>query len=87
MDLEILVKKNPWWLGKEHIKEDVDYRKWEEKKIKWTPEIVDKININPFSLHFIFGPRQVGKTTAVKLLINKLLEKKNPKSIFYFNFR
>ncbi|MCK4730527.1 MAG: ATP-binding protein [Candidatus Aenigmarchaeota archaeon] len=84
MDLEILVKKNPWWLGKEHIKEDVDYRKWEEKKIKWTPEIVDKININPFSLHFIFGPRQVGKTTSIKLLIKKLLEKKNPKSIFYF---
>jgi len=36
-------------------------------------------------LHFLSGPRQVGKTTAIKILIHQLLEKKDPKSIFYYS--
>ncbi len=84
MDLEILIKKNPWWKGKEYFKDDNDYKKWKEKKIKWIPKIINEIKLKPFSLHFIFGPRQAGKTTLLKLLIKRLLEKRNPKSIFYF---
>ncbi len=79
--------QNPWWKGKEHIKEDEDFRKWLDSKIKWVPALKNKIKINlkPFSLHMLFGPRQVGKTTLLKLIINDLLNKvKNPKAIFYF---
>ncbi|MEM2897588.1 MAG: ATP-binding protein [Candidatus Bathyarchaeia archaeon] len=80
---------NPWWKGKEYLGEDEDYRKWEESKIKWKPEILDKIlneeNLRSFSLHFIFGPRQVGKTTLLKLMIKNLLEiVDDPEAIFYF---
>jgi hypothetical protein len=85
MDFEILLAKNPWWKGKGYIEKDEDYRKWKEKKIKWTPKMLDAVGLKPFSLHFIFGPRQVGKTTLVKLLVKKLLEKNiSPASIFYF---
>jgi len=77
--------QNPWWKGKEKIKEDKDFLKWEQSKIKWTPSLIHEINLKPFSLHFIFGPRQVGKTTAIKLLIQKLLEQGvDPKAIFYY---
>mgnify|MGYP001626390211 CR=1 FL=1 len=42
--------------------------------------------MRPFSLNFIVGPRQVGKTTAVALLIKRLLESGvDPRSIFYFS--
>ncbi|MBC7092065.1 MAG: ATP-binding protein [Nitrososphaeria archaeon] len=84
MDLEVY---NPWWKGREGIEEDEDYRRWNSSKVKWEPPLLrmllERENIEPFSLHFIFGPRQVGKTTLLKLLIKKLLETVNPKSIFY----
>lgn len=84
MELDVLASKNVWWKGKEFFEEDEDYRKWKEKKIKWIPELVDKIKLEPFSLHFIFGPRQSGKTTLIKFIIRKLLEKVDPRAIFYF---
>ncbi|MEM2933464.1 MAG: ATP-binding protein [Methanocellales archaeon] len=86
MELDILLLRNPWWKGKENFDEDEDYRKWVSRKIKWVPELTREIALEPFSLHFIVGARQVGKTTAIKLLIKDMLEleKVNPKSIFYF---
>lgn len=84
MKLDTLLAKNPWWKGKEFFNEDEDFKKWLEKKIKWEPEIVKKFPLKPFSLHFILGPRQSGKTTTIKLIIKNLLESNDPKSIFYF---
>jgi predicted AAA+ superfamily ATPase len=85
MEIETLTRQNPWWKGKELIDADDEYRKWKSYKIKWVPSILDKISIQPFSLNFIFGPRQVGKTTLLKLLIKKLLDNGiEPKRIFYF---
>ncbi|MBI2046690.1 ATP-binding protein [Candidatus Pacearchaeota archaeon] len=86
MERNILFAKNPWWKGKEHFEEDEDYRKWKEKKIKWLPKALEQIKIKPFSLHFILGPRQAGKTTLLKLKIRELLEsgKYKPEQIFYF---
>ena len=82
---EILASQNPWWKGKERIHEDEDYRKWMEKRHRWMPNLVEKIELKPYSLHFLFGPRQVGKTTSLKLLIKKLLESGiKEESIFYF---
>lgn len=85
MDFGYLVEKNPWWRGKESFSEDEDFRKWQENPVKWLPKIMGEISFEPFSMHIITGPRQAGKTTAVKLLIRKLLqEKTDPKAIFYF---
>ncbi|AEH24936.1 ATP-binding protein [Pyrococcus yayanosii] len=75
---------NPWWRGAEFIREDEDYRKWEEAKVKWVPRAIEEISLEPFSLNFVFGPRQVGKTTLLKLLIKKLLDEGvPPTAIFY----
>lgn len=72
---------NPWWRGEE----DEKYTEWKEKKIRWTPKVVGEINLRPFSLHFLVGPRQVGKTTALKLLIyRELAGGRDPGSIFYY---
>jgi len=80
----MLAKQNPWWKEKSEIENDEDIKKWKEGKIKWIPSYIDEISLKPFSLNFIFGPRQVGKTTLLKLLIKKLLEKEEKEEIFYF---
>lgn len=59
-------EQNPWWKGKDLVKNDPDLRKWLDSKIKWVPEIINEVSLEPFSLNFIFGPRQVGKTTLIK---------------------
>lgn len=46
---------------------------------------MNEISVEPFSLNFIFGPRQVGKTTAIKILIHKYLEFQDPRAIFYYS--
>jgi predicted AAA+ superfamily ATPase len=85
MEISELIRQNPWWLGKEKVGEDEDFVKWEKSEIKWYPKLLDTIPLEAFSLNFIFGPRQVGKTTALKLLIDKLLASGGDKdSIFYF---
>ena len=85
MDIANLAKQNPWWRGKEKIEEDYDIQKWNSAKRKWIPKFLDKIEIKPFALHILLGPRQAGKTTAAKLLIKKLLSEKPEQSLFYFN--
>jgi len=85
MNLQTLMDMNPWWRGKELIEKDYDIEKWKEKKHSWIPKILNEINLKPFALHILLGPRQAGKTTAVKLLIREQLKLRDPRSIFYFN--
>ncbi|MDI6721318.1 MAG: AAA family ATPase, partial [Candidatus Aenigmarchaeota archaeon] len=85
MEITELFGQNPWWKDKSLIDKDYDIVKWKEKKYRWVPGIIEKISLKPFALHIITGPRQSGKTTTIKLLIKKLLDKEEPKSIFYFN--
>jgi predicted AAA+ superfamily ATPase len=59
--------------------------KWKSMKIKWVPKWIDEISLDPYSLNFIIGPRQTGKTTGIKLLINELLKRNTRESIFYFD--
>ena len=74
--------QNPWWYGEK----DRKYEEWEESPVRWIPPIIEEFDFKPFSLNFLVGPRQVGKTTALKIYIHKfLLPKSNPKSIFYFS--
>ncbi len=79
--------QNLWWKNPKLIEKDEEYLRWAESKIKWVPAIFEKIRkeLKPFSLHFLFGPRQVGKTTVIKLLINSLLHRNiNPLAVMYY---
>ncbi|ACS90879.1 MULTISPECIES: ATP-binding protein [Thermococcus] len=76
-----LTYMNPWWEGEE----DYHARRWREQKIHWWPKWIKKLSLEPFSLNFVLGPRQVGKTTGIKLLIQKLLKENPPESILYIN--
>ena len=69
--MEFLEKLNSHWFGEK----DVDIKNWESKSIHIVPDWLNSISLKPFSLNFILGPRRVGKTTGIKLLIKNLIEK------------
>ncbi|MGY0287667.1 MAG: hypothetical protein ACUX7D_02690 [Candidatus Methanodesulfokora washburnensis] len=48
--------------------------------MKWRPSWIDKISLEPFFMNIVMGPRQVGKTTGVKLLISELLKERSSES-------
>ena len=72
---------NPWWRGEL----DPIYGEWLEYKVKWIPTVIKEFTLRPFALHFLIGPRQVGKTTALKILIYDILKKRDPRSVFYYS--
>jgi predicted AAA+ superfamily ATPase len=77
--------QNPWWKGKGAFEEDEDYKKWRQSSVRWVPQLLEEIELDIPALHFLYGPRQVGKTTLLKLLIGKLLQVvDNPRAIFYY---
>lgn len=72
---------NPWWLGEP----DPSYEAWTNSEVKWRPKEADLLSLQPFSLNFLVGPRQVGKTTLVKLVIHDLLMRLDPNAVFYYS--
>jgi len=74
--------QNPWWIGES----DRDWELFENLTYKVRPKWLDELSLEPFSLNFVVGPRRVGKTIGIKLLIKELLKKVNtPYAIFYFS--
>jgi len=65
---------NPWWYYNNWKNRDGDIKKWKSQRYKWVPGWLGQISLKPFSLNFIIGARQVGKTTGIKLLIKNLIE-------------
>ncbi|MEM3108886.1 MAG: ATP-binding protein [Candidatus Bathyarchaeia archaeon] len=78
---ELVARHNPWWSGEQ----DIALARWGSWRVKWIPGWLEDLGLTPFSLNFVVGPRQVGKTTGIKLLIKRLLERCDPEGIFYFN--
>nr|MDO8088662.1 ATP-binding protein [Candidatus Sigynarchaeum springense] len=80
-----LENANPWWLNEP----DPVLSEWNSHALKWTPAIATNLARyhlqGEFGLHFLTGPRQVGKTTALHLFIHSLLEHRvDPNAICYF---
>lgn len=86
IDYNLLVIQNSWWQNKNQIKNDPKIIEFASSKIKFNPSEILNLRLKNGAINILFGPRQTGKSTAIKLLIKKLLEKKeDPENIFYFN--
>lgn len=82
-----LLTENPWWKSKDSILNDLKINEWNESKIKWDPRIRHKFNYDNDVVYSLRGPRQVGKTTLMKLQIRDFLKKGvNPWNIMYYAF-
>ena len=81
MELERLAAQNPWWTGKEAIEKDdkVDRVLKTGKKIVFNLEGENSV---------LIGPRQLGKTTALKYdIYKKIMEQGfDPTAVLYYSF-
>ena len=77
-----ILRFNPWWENPQEIENDREILEFNREKIKCFPDF----NLEK-GISVIRGPRQVGKTTLVKLKIKKLLDAKvDPRNIFFYSF-
>lgn len=86
MDISSLLLQNPWWDAIDRIEADPKIRAFEHAAYKWSPELLHTIDLSRDLIYSLRGPRQVGKTTFVKLLIRHLLATQTspPQRIFYY---
>lgn len=82
---EDLVAQNPWWADKSAISSDPRIRDYENAQVKWLPRMRKYIDLGKDVLYSIRGPRQVGKTTFVKLMIRDELSRRDASDIFYYS--
>ena len=86
MEMEQLVDNNPWWRDQKAIGDDQKIRDFDGSKIPWTPRLKKVFDLDSDKIYIMRGPRQVGKTTLMKLIIRDMLEKdpSSSRNIFYF---
>jgi len=83
MSLRILRDLNPWWSGEEWEGRDKNLVDYNGQRLRWTPKWIRELSLEPFSLNFVLGLRQVGKTTGLKLLVRELLKSAEPENVLY----
>lgn len=86
-DISQLTDQNPWWIDKNNILKDQKLSKLSQLKYRWDPSMRRFIDLNNDVIYAIRGPRQVGKTTMLKIIIQELLLQKNikPENIFFWS--
>lgn len=82
MEQDLLKLQNPWWDKSNPRKEDTDLLQIKGKPFFYKNPLVEELKFSTGDIHIIRGPRQVGKTTLLKLWIERLLgENFNPLNI------
>lgn len=87
MSLEILSRQNPWWSQAESLEADIHLKALAASPLKWTPHAARDLIIDQDAVHIIRGPRQVGKTTLLKILIRSALRESgfSPQQVLYLD--
>lgn len=86
--LSALIGQNPWWKDPLQINEDQEIVKW-NNTMRYEPKLLGAVRYdfspNNTVVYSLRGPRQVGKTTLVKLRIKRFLnDGVPPLSILYY---
>ena len=85
MELLSLINQNPWWKDPTQIDQDKKIFEVDHSKNKWVPRIITYFDLQHDHVYTLRGPRQVGKTTLLKIMIRDLLQKSvTPRAVFYF---
>lgn len=74
---------NPWWRDPASIQRDPKIRALESRSFRWDPPALDAISIGSQRVHTLRGPRQVGKSTTAKRLIQRLLQQGERRVLYY----
>jgi predicted AAA+ superfamily ATPase len=73
LSISELSDQNPWWRDKTLVEGDQLIVAWEKSFFKWRPRIVETFLWDVNVIYSLRGPRQVGKTTLLRLKIRELL--------------
>lgn len=86
IDYTYFILQNPWWENKASIENDERIKEFNSLNFKYEPKDVLNLALTPSAIHLITGPRQTGKSTAIKLYISRLLKNNfPPQAILFFN--
>ena len=85
MSTNDLLEYNPWWKDANAIKSDPQIQSWNNSELKWNPRLRQTFKDEDY-IYSLRGPRQVGKTTLVKLEIEKVLKKVPKWNVMYYSF-
>ncbi len=81
-----LLKFNPWWEDPEAIHKLDRISFWKNSPVKWQSRLMYTLDLSKDIVYTIRGPRQIGKTTQIQLLIERLMESGvPPRNIFYWS--
>jgi predicted AAA+ superfamily ATPase len=87
-DISQLSDVNPWWIDKYNVLKDLHLSNLEKLEYQWDPNIRFYIRLENDVIFTIRGPRQVGKTTLLKIIIKDLLidDAIKPENVFFWSF-
>src|SRR5271165_727614 len=81
---EQILAQNPWWSERGWPAGDRQLALLASHPVRLPAELVGAIDLRTAGIHVLRGPRQVGKTTDLKLLVQRALaETHDARSILY----
>lgn len=79
-----IIAQNPWWSQPEWEATDRQLERLAQQPVRLPTRFVEEIDLVRAGVHVLRGPRQVGKTTDLKLLVQRALhEGREPRSVIY----
>lgn len=80
---EQLRTQNPWWADPAAVYRDPHLRQYREGGLAWTPAALESVSLEPGDTDTLRGPRQVGKTTTAKRIIERLVRRGQPRVLYF----
>jgi uncharacterized protein len=81
---ELIAAQNPWWIQPAWAAADRQLTRLARQPVRLPTSLVDEFDLARAGVHVLRGPRQVGKTTDLKLLVQRALREEHaPRSIVY----
>ncbi len=79
-----ITRSNPWWFSPDWTGEDPHLRRLAAQPVRLPARVVRDLDLGSAGVHTLRGPRQVGKSTDLKLLVQRALgEGFAPREIVY----
>jgi predicted AAA+ superfamily ATPase len=81
-----IVRVNPWWIRSGWEADDPHLRRLEKQPVRLPSPPVGEVDLELPAVHILRGPRQVGKSTDLKLLVARALrEGMLPRRVVYLS--
>ncbi len=86
MATDRLSEQNPWWLDDAAIERDAHLQELARSPFQRVPPVLGELDLGGPVVYTLRGPRQVGKTTALKILARRLIRQGVPaRNVVYYS--